>query len=58
MMRARESIGVPKDEKSRNWMKQLPGGVLATAYIINPFSLKEFLLTGFACLYPFFFCLV
>jgi hypothetical protein len=37
----------PKDEKSRSWMKQLPGGALAKAYMINPFSLEEFFLTGF-----------
>ena len=40
-------VSPPKNKKSRGWMKQLPGGVLITAYVINPFSLKEFLLTGF-----------
>ena len=47
----------PKDEKSRGWMKQLPGGVLATVYMINPFSLKESLLIGFLHLF-LGFCLV
>lgn len=46
-----------KDERSRSWMKQLPGGILVTAYIINPFSLKEYLLTGCVRLY-IYFCLV
>lgn len=44
-------VSSPNDEQSRRWMKQLPGGVLATAYMINPFSLKEFLLTGFVRLF-------
>ncbi|KIM44988.1 hypothetical protein M413DRAFT_25378 [Hebeloma cylindrosporum] len=34
-----------KDKTSRRWMKQIPG-VPAMAYMINPFSSKEFLLTG------------
>ena len=46
-----------KDERSRSWMKQLPGGILATAYLMNPFFLKEYLLTGFVDLY-LFFCFV
>ena len=46
-----------KDERSRSWMKQLPGGILVTAYLMNPFFLKEYLLTGFVDLY-LFFCFV
>ena len=50
-------ISSPKDEKPLGWMKQLTGGVLTTAYMINPLFLKELLLTGFVrlCLN---FCLV
>ncbi|KAF8523379.1 hypothetical protein BU17DRAFT_86122 [Hysterangium stoloniferum] len=36
----------PKDKKARSWMKHLPGGNVATPYMMNPFTFREYLLTG------------
>ncbi|KAF8518685.1 hypothetical protein BU17DRAFT_90756 [Hysterangium stoloniferum] len=35
-----------KDRKARSWMKHLPGGNVATAYMMNPFTFREYLLAG------------
>ncbi|KAF8518686.1 hypothetical protein BU17DRAFT_90757 [Hysterangium stoloniferum] len=39
-------ISSPKDKKARSWMKHLPGGNVATAYMMNPFTFREYLLAG------------
>jgi hypothetical protein len=38
----------PQDKESRKWMEELPGGPQATTFMMNPWSLKEHLLTGSA----------
>jgi len=35
-------VSSPNDEKSRGWMKQIPGGILATAYMINHILQRRF----------------
>lgn len=47
----------PQDERSRGWMKQLSGGNVATAYMMDPFSLQEYFLTGFVHVF-LSFCLI
>ncbi|KAF8522760.1 hypothetical protein BU17DRAFT_86669 [Hysterangium stoloniferum] len=36
----------PKDKKVRSWMKHLPGGNVAIAYMMDPFTFREYLLAG------------
>ncbi|KAF8510508.1 hypothetical protein BU17DRAFT_70030 [Hysterangium stoloniferum] len=43
---ARIVVTSPKDKKARSWMKHLPDGNVATAYMMDPFTLREYLLVG------------
>jgi hypothetical protein len=46
----------PKTKQSRMWMNHLPEGHVAMGLMMNPFSLQEYLLTGFVHLH-LSFCL-